>query len=49
MLYLPGLFVYHCDVPPGSAESERKRRLLRFLITPAMIMALTPGVIDWMM
>ena len=61
MLYLPRLFVYHCDVPSGSAESERfklmERRLLRFLINPAMIatwgfgtlLTLTPGVIDWMM
>jgi protoporphyrinogen IX oxidase len=59
MLYLPRLFTYHCDVLPGSAESERfklmERRLLRLLINPAMIatwgfgtlLALTPGVIDW--
>src|SRR5271154_6761740 len=59
LLYLPRLFVYHCDVPIGSAESERfkvmERRLLKQIMTPAMIaawtfgiiMALTPGVIDW--
>ena len=23
MLYLPRLFVYHCETMPGSAESER--------------------------
>jgi protoporphyrinogen IX oxidase len=59
LFYLPRLYVYHCDVPPGSAESERfkvmERRLLRQIINPAMIatwlfgiaLVLTPGVIDW--
>lgn len=59
MFYLPRLYVYHCDVPRGSGESERfkvmERRLLRAIINPAMIAAwvigivlvLTPGVIDW--
>jgi putative membrane protein len=59
MLYLPRLFVYHCETRPGSAESERfkvmERRLLKQIINPAMIgtwtfgtlLALTPGVIDW--
>jgi protoporphyrinogen IX oxidase len=41
MLYLPRLFVYHCETAPGSAESERfktmERRLLRVIINPAMI------------
>jgi putative membrane protein len=41
MLYLPRLFVYHCETAPGSAESERfktmERRLLRAIINPAMI------------
>jgi len=41
MLYLPRLFVYHCEVAPGSAESERfkvmERRLLRAIINPANI------------
>ena len=41
MLYLPRLFVYHCETTPGSAESERfksmERRLLRIIINPAMI------------
>ncbi|HET7715927.1 MAG TPA: CopD family protein [Bauldia sp.] len=40
MLYLPRLFVYHCDAPPGSAQSETfkvmERRLLRAIINPAM-------------
>jgi putative membrane protein len=59
MFYLPRLFVYHCEVAPGTAESERfkvmERRLLRQIINPAMIatwsfgilLVLTPGVIDW--
>jgi len=36
MLYLPRLFVYHCEAAPGSAESERfklmERKLLRLII-----------------
>ncbi len=59
MLYLPRLFVYHCEVARGSAESERfklmERRLMRLITNPAMIatwsfgilLVLTPGVIDW--
>jgi putative membrane protein len=59
LLYLPRLFVYHCDVPRGSPESERfkvmERRLLKQIMTPAMIavwvfgllLVATPGVIDW--
>jgi len=59
MLYLPRLYVYHCETAPGSAESERfkvmERRLLRQIINPAMIatwlfgivLVLTPGIIDW--
>jgi putative membrane protein len=41
MLYLPRLFVYHCETAPGSQESERfkrmERRLLRVIVNPAMI------------
>ena len=41
MLYLPRLFVYHCETVPGSPESERfklmERRLLRAIINPSMI------------
>lgn len=59
MFYLPRLFVYHCELAPGSAESERFKvmewRLMKQIINPAMIatwlfgtmLALTPGVIDW--
>src|SRR4029077_15359217 len=41
MLYLPRLFVYHCEADPGSRQSETfkvmERRLLRLIINPAMI------------
>jgi putative membrane protein len=59
MLYLPRLFVYHCDAPPGSDRSETfkimERRLLRGIMNPAMIatfifggtLLATPGVADW--
>jgi putative membrane protein len=40
MLYLPRLFVYHCDAPKGSPQSETfkvmERRLLKAIINPAM-------------
>ena len=40
MLYLPRLFVYHCEAPKGSPQSETfkvmERRLLRAIINPAM-------------
>ena len=41
MLYLPRLFVYHCQAAPGSKESETFKlmewRLLKLIINPAMI------------
>ena len=41
MLYLPRLFVYHCEADPGSRQSETfkvmERRLLRVIINPSMI------------
>ena len=41
MLYLPRLFVYHCEAEPGSPQSETfksmERRLLKVIINPAMI------------
>ncbi len=41
LLYLPRLFVYHADTPPGSVQSETfkimERRLLRAIMNPAMI------------
>lgn len=59
LLYLPRLFVYHCEAEPGSPQSETfkvmERRLLRAIINPAMIAAFifgglmlaTPDIIDW--
>src|SRR5260370_27533784 len=42
MLYLPRLFVYHCEAEIGSKQSETfkvmERRLLRAIINPAMIL-----------
>jgi putative membrane protein len=59
IFYLPRLYVYHCDLVRGSAESERfkvmERRLLKQIMLPAMIatwifgllLVLTPGIVDW--
>ena len=48
MLYLPRLFVYHCEADPGSRQSETfkvmERRLLRFIINPAMIVTWVLGL-----
>jgi protoporphyrinogen IX oxidase len=48
MLYLPRLFVYHCDAETGSRQSETfkviERRLLRGIINPAMIVAWLAGI-----
>lgn len=47
MLYLPRLYVYHCDaIPGGEADQTFKvmeRRLLRGIINPAMIVTLLFG------
>jgi putative membrane protein len=41
MLYLPRLFVYHCEAAPGSKQSETfkvmERRLLTVIINPSMV------------
>jgi protoporphyrinogen IX oxidase len=48
MLYLPRLFVYHCEAEPGSRQSETfkvmERRLLRAIINPAMVAAWVLGL-----
>lgn len=48
MLYLPRLFVYHCQVLVGSPQSETfkvmERRLLRAIINPAMIVTWVFGL-----
>ncbi len=51
MLYLPRLFVYHCEAEPGSRQSETfkvmERRLLRAIINPAMVVTWAVGL--WLM
>lgn len=59
LFYLPRLYVYHCQVEIGSAQSElfkvMERRLLRAIMNPAMsaawlfgvLLVLTPGVVNW--
>jgi putative membrane protein len=48
MLYLPRLFVYHCEAARGSIQSETfkimERRLLKAIINPAMIAAWVLGL-----
>ena len=47
-LYLPRLFVYHCQAEVGSVQSETfkvmERRLLRGIMNPAMIVAWAAGL-----
>lgn len=48
LLYLPRLFVYHCEVEAGSPASEKfkvmERRLLKAIMTPAMVVAWVAGL-----
>ncbi len=48
MLYLPRLFIYHCDAERGSQQSETfkvmERRLLQIIINPAMIVSWVLGL-----
>jgi putative membrane protein len=49
MLYLPRLFVYHCEAEPGSKQSETfktmEARLLNFIMTPAMAVTWILGIV----
>ncbi len=59
LLYLPRLYVYHCETKPGSESSERfkvmERKLYMQILLPAMIftfifgiiLMLTTGLVDW--
>ncbi|MBL4614555.1 MAG: protoporphyrinogen oxidase HemJ [Magnetovibrio sp.] len=51
LLYLPRLFVYHCQSQIGSNQSETfkvmERRLLRAIMNPAMILSWIFGL--WML
>ncbi|NOJ39475.1 protoporphyrinogen oxidase HemJ [Bradyrhizobium australiense] len=48
MLYLPRLFVYHCEAELGSKQSETFKimegRLLKVIINPAMIVTWLAGI-----
>ena len=48
-LYLPRLFVYHCEVKPGTDEYARfvkmEERLMRIIINPAMIAVWILGIL----
>jgi putative membrane protein len=48
MLYLPRLFVYHCEAAKGSELSETfkvmERRLMRVIMNPAMVLAWVLGL-----
>src|SRR4029453_13706194 len=48
MLYLPRVFVYHCEAEPRSRQSETfkvmERRLLHAIITPAMVVSWALGL-----
>ena len=53
MLYLPRLFVYHCNAELGSVQSETfkvmERRLLKAIINPSMIATWALGLwLAWM-
>src|SRR5213075_375437 len=47
LLYLPRLFVYHCEAEAGSKQSETfkvmEHRLLRLIMNPAMIVVWVTG------
>jgi protoporphyrinogen IX oxidase len=48
MLYLPRLFVYHCEAELGSKQSETfklmEHRLLNVIVTPAMVVSWVLGL-----
>jgi protoporphyrinogen IX oxidase len=48
LLYLPRLFIYHCDAPKGSVQSETFKvmegRLLNIIMLPAMIISWVLGL-----
>ena len=49
LLYLPRLFVYHCEAPVGSAQSETfkvmERKLSQFIMRPAMLVSVGLGAL----
>jgi putative membrane protein len=54
LLYLPRLYVYHCDAEKGSKQAETfkvmEQRLLRLIMNPAMIVVwITGPLLAWQM
>jgi putative membrane protein len=49
MLYLPRLFVYHCETTVGTPEYERfklmERKLMRVIVNPSMIAVWVLGLL----
>jgi putative membrane protein len=49
LLYLPRLFVYHCEAESGSQQSETfkvmEEKLSRFIMRPAMLTSLVFGLL----
>jgi protoporphyrinogen IX oxidase len=49
LLYLPRLFVYHCDAPVGSPQSETfkvmEHKLSQFIMRPAMVATVGLGLL----
>lgn len=49
LFMLPRFFAYHVEAPAGSAEAagwvERERRLLRIILTPALVLAWVFGLL----
>jgi len=49
LLYLPRLFVYHCEAAPGSETSETfkvmEEKLARYIMRPAMLVSLGLGLL----
>lgn len=48
LLYMPRLFIYHTDAPPGSEQSETfkmmEQRLLKVIMNPAMMITWALGL-----
>jgi protoporphyrinogen IX oxidase len=48
MLYLPRLFVYHAESPPGSPQAKifmvMEARLMRVIVRPAMLVTWATGI-----
>ena len=49
LLYLPRLFVYHCNTKIGSETSEifklMERRLLKLIMNPSMMVTIISGIL----